>query len=78
MFAKRLRIAYRLARPARVTLTIRRGKRVVRVLRRRAARSGRARVAARRLARGTYRVTLRTGRARVSVSAVAPLSHPCG
>ncbi len=65
-----LRIAYRLARPARVTLTLRRGRRVVRVLRRRAARSGRARVAATRLKRGRYRVTLRTGRVRVSVSAV--------
>ena len=67
--AKRLRIAYRLAKPARVTLTVRRGKRVVRVVRRRAARSGRVRVASQRLKRGTYRVTLGTGRVRVSVSA---------
>ncbi|MEA2284461.1 MAG: hypothetical protein QOJ21_504, partial [Solirubrobacteraceae bacterium] len=67
---KALRIAYRLAKPARVTLTVRHGSRVVRVLRRRAARSGRPRVAARRLRRGVYRVTLRTGRVRVSVSAV--------
>jgi hypothetical protein len=65
-----LHIAYRLAAPARVTLTIRRGKHVVRVLHRRSARSGRARVAATRLRRrGTYRVTLRTGRVRVSVYA---------
>ena len=36
-------LEYRLAKPARVTLTIRRGKRVVRVLRRRAARARAAR-----------------------------------
>jgi acyl-homoserine-lactone acylase len=53
---RRLTIRYRLAARARVRLTIRRGGRVVRVVRRRAARSGRVRVPARR--RGTYRVTL--------------------
>ena len=56
---RRLTIRYRLAARARVRLTIRRGGRVVRVIRRRAARSGRVRVPARR--RGTYRVTLRSG-----------------
>jgi hypothetical protein len=66
-FRGRMRISYRLAARARVRLTIRRSGRVVRVIRRRAARSGRVRVAARR---GSYRVTLRVGRTRVSVSAL--------
>jgi acyl-homoserine-lactone acylase len=64
----RLAIRYRLASRARARLTVRRGKRVVRVVRRRAARSGRVRVRAPR--RGTYRVTLRVGRTRASVFAV--------
>jgi len=69
----RLTIAYRLGARARVTLTIRRGKRVVRVIRRRPARSGRVRVTRPRLRRsGTYRVTLRSGRTRVSVYALRP------
>ena len=66
-FRGRLRIAYRLSGRARVRLTIRRGGRVVRVIRRRAARSGRVRIAARP---GRYRVTLRVGRTRVPVSAL--------
>ena len=66
-FRGRLTIRYRLAARARVRLTIRRGGRVVRVIRRRAARSGRVRVAARR---GTHRVALRVGKTRVSVFAI--------
>ena len=66
-FRGRLAIRYRLATRARVRLTVRRGGRVVRVIRRRAARSGRVRLAARS---GRYRVTLRVGRTRASVYAI--------